>query len=152
MVGTAPSVARRAPWEYSLGNAGGVAGRKLDACKPPDLGLCQGGAGWGGRITKFPGQEAGWEGTGSCCKSSIHRHKRRQDNEEGKAGLFLEPAGRQCVEALPDLPKTQLWLGQSHQGRHPPRVRQAQALRTLANVCHRETRQGTWWIVADRWV
>ena len=50
-----------------------------------------------------------------------YRHKCRQDNdEERKAGLSLEPAGRQCVEALPDLPKAQLWLGQSHQGRHPP--------------------------------
>lgn len=54
VVGTAPSEARRAPWGYSLGNAGGVAGRKLDACKPPDLGLCQGGAGWGGSYNKVP--------------------------------------------------------------------------------------------------
>lgn len=34
----------------------------------------------------------------------------------------------------------------------PHRVQQAQALRTLANVCHRETRQETRWIVADGWV
>lgn len=31
-------------------------------------GLMSGRGGVGGRITKFPGQEAGWEGTGSCCK------------------------------------------------------------------------------------
>ena len=72
MAGTAPSAARRAPWGCSLGDAGGVPGRKLHACQPHHLGLCQGGAGGGGgaHITKFPGQEAGWEGTGSWCNSS----------------------------------------------------------------------------------
>ena len=70
MVGTAPSTARRAPWGCSLGDAGGCT-RQEAACLPATPpGLMSEGAGWGGHITKFPGQEAGWEGTGSWCKSS----------------------------------------------------------------------------------